>query len=379
MAPPSCPPPAGGGRSWPWRLRPPSPGGAAPQTPQALRGARSRPNPVWSLVLLAGIVAGLVGLAGASGGGAAAEAVASVRTGAAGPQAPVAQLFGSAQPNLGGRLLFVNDGNLWKWEQGSSAEIGVGNTWHQPRFSPNGERVAYVYRTFNFTEIFVMDGLGGAQTRLTRSQSRILDDNDWNFWPTWSPDGARIAYLSDAASYNPALWVMNADGTGRRAVATPGVLQDAVDSLSWSPDGSLLAMTVFTGPVPSQIALVPMAANARQQAALLTQEPGGALDPAWSPDGQWLAYAAREGRSVDIFAVRANGSGRVRLTNTGMARSPVWSPDGKYLAFLSAKTSQFEAYAVEVRAAGDSLEARNERQLTRDLGLDATAGLTWGR
>jgi TolB protein len=310
--------------------------------------------------------------------------------------AGLAQLFLSGAQlsdgsSLQGRLLFVKDGNLWLWEKGSAREIAVGETWHQPRWAPDGTRFAYVYRAPNFSEIFVADSEGKTQTRLTRSQSAVLGDNDWNLHPTWSPDGKQIAFVSDASnsvnvSSNLTLWVMNQDGSGRRPVATPGVPQEAVDGLAWSPDGSLLAVTVFSGLGPGQLALLPMAGSTRQPARVITEYPDGATDPSWSPDGKWLAYAARDGLSVDLFvmqadsAIQADGMATRRLTNTGMARSPAWSPDGRHLAYLSVQGSGFELWVLDLEETpAGGLEAQNARQLTRDLGLDAASGVSWGR
>lgn len=278
-----------------------------------------------------------------------------------------------------GRILFVKDGNLWAWQNGSAGEVAVGATWRQPRWAPDGSRFAYVYQGANFSDIFVGDRDGTDQTRLTQAQQPIIEDNDWNFRPTWSPDGRRIAFVSDAASFNPTLWVMAADGSGRRAIPTPGLAQEAVDQLSWSPDGATLAISLFFGPEPSQIALVPVEPASREQARILTNHPAGALDPAWSPDGAWIAYAAREAQGTDIFVMRADGSAVQQLTRLGTVRFPAWSPDGSSLAYLSAQTNAFEVWVVDVVTTSDgAIEARNPRQLTRDLSVDAASGISWG-
>jgi TolB protein len=278
-------------------------------------------------------------------------------------------------------VLFVKDGDLWVWEGSDARTLATGGAWSQPNWSPDGASLAYVYRGTNFSDIFVTDARGESQTRLTASQSSVLDDNDWNFRPAWSPDGSLIAFVSDRKTAYPTLWLMNAaDGTRLRPVATPGVISESIDALSWSPDGERLAVTFFGGVGPSQVAIVPVDPTLRESARVLTDRIGGALDPAWSPDGAWIAYAGRDGHASELFVSRPDGSGLQRLTSDGVLdRSPSWSPDGHHLAYLSNKSGWFELWVVDLAADGlGNLSAGSPRQLTRDLHLDATSGLAWG-
>lgn len=288
----------------------------------------------------------------------------------------------NAAADLPGRILFVKDGDLWLLDGGGAHQLATGGTFSQPNWAPDGSSLAYVYRGTNFADIFITDDQGQSQTRLTNSQSTILDNNDWNLRPTFSPDGKLIAFVSDRTSTFPTLWLMNAaDGSGRHVLPTPGLAQEeAVDTLAWSPDGTQLAVTLFNEPGPTQIALIPLGVATRQLSRILTEVPGGALDPAWAPDGSWLAYAGRDGYSVEIYAVQPDGSSVTRLTSDGaLARSPVWSPDGRRVAYLSNKTGYFEVWVVDVRAdASGALVASSPRQLTQDLHVDATSGLSWG-
>jgi TolB protein len=292
------------------------------------------------------------------------------------------------QAGLAGRLLFVKDGDLWVLDSSGAHPLATGGTFSQPSWAPDGGSLAYVYRGTNFADIFTTDEQGQSQTRLTNSQSTILDNNDWNLRPTWSPDGKLIVFVSDRNSAFPTLSLMNAaDGSGRRVLSTPGLQEEAVDAVSWSPDGTQLAVTLFNEPGPTQIALIPLGTTGtlgttgRPLGHVLTTLSGGAFDPAWAPDGTWLAFAGRDGFAIDLFAVQSDGTSLTRLTNDGLlARSPAWSPDGRQLAYLSNRTGFFEVWLIDLSVdSSGGLTASSPRQVTQDLHVDATSGLSWGR
>ena len=158
--------------------------------------------------------------------------------------------------------------------------------------------------------------------------------------PDWSRDG-RIAFQSDRLTKDgqdgSAILVMNEDGSGQTTVSDNRDFGPA-----WSPDGKRIAFASSRDPEwdsfvccggPSELYVT----NANgSRARRLTRTSAYELDPAWSPDGQKLAFARGNGLGrSDIYVVNANGSGAKRLARAAAPElSPAWSPDGMRIAFV---------------------------------------------
>ena len=292
--------------------------------------------------------------------------------GLAQPQ-PVLQQASDTPP---GRILYVRDGNLWLWQGGASHQFSEGGTWSQPSFSPGGKEIAYVYWTQNFSDVFVMAADGSKSRRLTRGQSSSIMDNAWAFRPAWSPDGERIAYVSDANSRFPQLWLMAQDGGGRRQISLPAFYEESwFDSLAWDPNGDRVAITAAqTMREPSHIYLVDVAKVTVEK---LTSHSNGAFDPAWSPDGQALAYIGRPGSTGELWARTVDGEKTGHSDKLSFVRSPAWAPDGKSIAVLAQQNGAFEIFVMSVKATDSAFEFGEPRPLTRDAAVDPMSGLTW--
>ena len=117
--------------------------------------------------------------------------------------------------------------------------------------------------------------------------------------PSWSPDGTRIAFVSDRTDPHGDVFVMNADGTGITQL-TSGPEYDS--SPQWSPDGSRIAFTSSRGGAQSVFV---MHADGSDLHPLVASQ--GEIRFAWSPDGKEIAFA-RGGGSGCLYVMRSDGS-----------------------------------------------------------------------
>ena len=236
--------------------------------------------------------------------------------------------------------------------------------------SPAAGKIAFVsYRDGNLG-IYVMNADGSGQTRLSENKSGPHGD----FAPAWSPDGSRIAFMSDRdGRSNYEIYVMNADGTGQTNLTDN---PDIDSNPSWSPDGSRIA---FDSGRDSYEIYVTNADGSGQ--TRLTDSPGLDSDPAWSPDGNRIAFVScdlpepspSEGLlHCDLSLMNADGSNRVPLTGEGEGNNyePTWSPDGRHIAFSSNRDSEWgmlgptdlnvEIYVMDADGSGQTRLTRHD-------------------
>jgi pimeloyl-ACP methyl ester carboxylesterase len=150
-----------------------------------------------------------------------------------------------------------------------------------------------------------------------------------------------------AFSEQNALWLMRADGTGKRQLVS-SIDEDLVEP-SFSPDGQRIAFATgqqLEGPIGSgyRVDVMNLDGTGRRT---ISPSSGGA-SPAWSPDGSRIAFSSR-GR---LMTVRADGSGLTNLLLLG--DQPVWSPDSRLIAFSAQGLGGATTSAVYVANANGS-------------------------
>jgi Tol biopolymer transport system component len=141
------------------------------------------------------------------------------------------------------------------------------------------------------------------------------------------------------------VWSIAADGSGERRV-TSGTKDEY--HATPSPTGKKL---LFVSEVNGSRD-VWMADATGENAVPLTDDPGTEDQPAWSPDGRRIAYAAfpKEGGSFDLWLVNVDGSGRRRLTTTPANEIfPAWHPGGEELVYVTDASGNFDLYAIGVQ------------------------------
>src|SRR3954471_8995263 len=158
--------------------------------------------------------------------------------------------------------------------------------------------------------------------------------------PALSPDGSQVAYFSEKDFYFVDLYL--ADGkTGKvkRRILKSGISSNYEtyrfinSQANWSPDGKFLAFAAKRG-AQDVIVIVDVARN--KEVKRIQVKLSGVTTPAWSPDGQQLVFTGYDGGLSDLFTVKRDGSGLRRLTQDKYADlHPVWSPDGRTIAFAT--------------------------------------------
>lgn len=244
-----------------------------------------------------------------------------------------------------------------------------------PRVSPDGTKIIFVRRSYDIMTDSVRSNLWIADT--SGNNLRPLLTGKKNYYaPRWSPDGTRLAYLSNKEGKTQ-LFVRWMD-TGQTAMLTN--VQRGLSTISWSPDGQTIA---FTMSIPKKdkalsVKMPPKPKGAKWNApftyvtkARYQADGRGILEPAfthiftvpaiggtpkqlttgdfnhrgsisWSRDSQSLYFVANrnqdweyESREADIFKISLSGKLFAVTSAGGVEYSPALSPDGQKLAYLA--------------------------------------------
>ena len=157
----------------------------------------------------------------------------------------------------------------------------------------------------------------------------------------WSPDGLEVVVTTTSKT----LWVFDAKTQKKRRLfqaAGQYCFQPA-----WSPDGEWIAFATDRDGNSELYKLKPDGTEITR----LTDHPGIDCRPKWSPNGRWIAFVSNRAGREDLYLLPASGGEPIRLTeHAAVDDHPAWSPDGRSLAFVSLRDGGFDLYRMELPA-----------------------------
>lgn len=248
-------------------------------------------------------------------------------------------------------------------------------TWMSLDVSPDGRTIAFDL----LGDIYTLPITGGVATPIASGMA-------WEIQPRFSPDGSRIAFTSDRAGGDN-IWVMDADGSDARQISQESFR--LLNSPAWHPNGEYIAarkhFTTSRSAGTGEIWLYHVDGGNGVQ---LVERPSEAFqkeqgEPAFSPDGRHVyftravspgnTFAYAEDSNRDAFNIRRydmeTGEVDTVVSGPGGAVRPEPSPDGNYLAFVRRERTQSMLYLKNLRSG-------EVRRIHADLDQDNQE--TWG-
>ena len=149
--------------------------------------------------------------------------------------------------------------------------------------------------------------------------------------PVWSPDGQIVAFLRDSLNFT-SVFERRVDGSAPERLLAR--LDRQIQEVAWSPDGRWLLLRTDNGG-PGAGDIIGVRTSGDTTPVPLVSSPFTELHPTVSPDGRWLAYTSIESGTNEVYVrpFPATTGARWQVSNGGGSQ-PRWSPDGRELFFL---------------------------------------------
>ncbi len=241
--------------------------------------------------------------------------------------------------------------------------------WANPRFSPDGQKLAVEISEGNQRDLWVNESARDTLTQLTFDPGQ--DQN-----AVWTPDGRRLVFASDravAGTHN--LYWVNADGTGEVTRLTNSPQNHF--PWSWHPSGRFLAFHAYPSATGSDLLILPMEGDAARgwtpgTPTVFLNAPANETAPSFSPDGRWIAYVtggAGGGERSHVYVRPFPGPGGPWRISIAGGQNARWSATAPELLFLTLDQNRIMAapYAV----VGESFRAGTPKAWSPSSGIQS--------
>jgi eukaryotic-like serine/threonine-protein kinase len=238
-----------------------------------------------------------------------------------------------------------------------------------PRFSPDGKRLA----------LAICDEEGGCDVwiyDLDRQTPTRITFGGADFNPAWTPDGQRITYFAREKPGEAGIYWKRADGAGDAQRLTKSNSPQL--RFSWRPDGKVLAFQERNSTTGWDIMTVTVEGNENSgwkasEPKPFLNSPSQEVEPAFSPDGRWLAYSSNESGNFEVYVRPFPGpGGKWQISSGGCCAK--WSANGKELFY---QTDDRKIMVVSYAVRGDSFHADKPRLWSTEQITSRGSGLNF--
>ena len=203
----------------------------------------------------------------------------------------------------------------------------------------------------------------------------------WFYWlrqPVPSPDGKTVTVISDGPNPLQSDIVLHAFNLGTKKLTSMNVPESFAlghQDPAWRPDGRFLLYVKngrgLSGGAPQIYRYDPPTKKARPLSG------PGFIEPAYSPDGKWIAATRTDAFGTDIAILDGNGKEVLRVTDDGHSFGPTWSPAGNAVAFLHLAGTIVDLKMATLDASTGRWSVKETVDLTKVSGLDAASRPSW--
>jgi tricorn protease len=202
------------------------------------------------------------------------------------------------------------------------SQVSAAGQIEDAALSPKGERALFVARG----DVFSVPIEKGVARNLTRSS------NAHDKWARWSPDGRKVALISDRSGEDE-VWLVNQDGSGQPEQLTQGgkAMRYAPD---WAPDGKRLAFSDKDGRIWV------LTLDGKKLVEVADDPLGHIRDATWSSCGGHLAFSKNDPNGLRSIWIWSAADGKTRRVTGELFHEvePVWDPKGNYLYYISGRS-----------------------------------------